>query len=91
MDTDEDDLRDLKIVWDKVSTKNIIPDMGHPRPIDFSHIRTYLTTHLSIVDGYFHCTRYKVSRQYRRHGQIRRLNQTRPKISLSILQQIKTD
>ena len=41
MDTDEDDLRDLKIVWDKVSTKNIIPDMGHGRPIDFSHIRTY--------------------------------------------------
>ena len=75
MDTDEDDLRDLKIVCsilkngttgvlideviynkvlyypdsnsklkvikDKVSTKNIIPDMGHGRPIDFSQIRTY--------------------------------------------------
>ena len=50
-----------------------------------------MTSHLSIVEGYFHCTRYKVSRQYRRHGQIRLLNQTRPKISLGILQQIKTD
>ena len=31
----------LKVVKGKVSTKNIIPDMGHGRPIDFSHIRTY--------------------------------------------------
>ena len=50
-----------------------------------------MTSHLSIVEGYFHCSRYRVSRQYRRHGQIRLLNQTRPKISLGILQQIKTD
>ena len=48
-------------------------------------------THVSIVEGYFHCTRYRVSRQYRKHGQIRLLNQTRHKISLGILQQIKTD
>ena len=32
----------LKVIKGKVSTKNIIPDMGHGRPIDFSHIRTYL-------------------------------------------------
>ena len=31
----------LKVIKGKVSTKNIIPDMGHGRPIDFSHIRTY--------------------------------------------------
>ena len=48
-------------------------------------------THVSIVEGYFHCTCYRDSRQYRRHGQIRLLNQARPKISLGILQQIKTD
>ena len=29
----------LKVIKGKVS--NIIPDMGHGRPIDFSHIRTY--------------------------------------------------
>ena len=28
----------LKVIKGKVSTKNIIPDMGHGRPIDFSHI-----------------------------------------------------
>ena len=77
----------LKVIKGKVSTKNIIPDMGHGMPIDFSHIRTYVSN----VEGYFHCTHYRVSRQYRRHGQIRLLNQTRPKISLGILQQIKTD
>ena len=31
----------LKVIKGKVSTKNIIPDMEHGRPIDFSHIRTY--------------------------------------------------
>ena len=31
----------LKVIKGKVSTKNIIPDMGHGRPIDFSHIRMY--------------------------------------------------
>ena len=31
----------LKVIKGKVSTKNIIPDIGHGRPIDFSHIRTY--------------------------------------------------
>ena len=31
----------LQVIKGKVSTKNIIPDMGHGRPIDFSHIRTY--------------------------------------------------
>ena len=31
----------LKVIKGKVSTKNIIPDMGHGGPIDFSHIRTY--------------------------------------------------
>ena len=69
----------LKVIKGKVSTKNIIPDMGHGRPIDFSHIRTYLCQLLS-------CTRYRVSRQYRRHSQIR------PKISLvncNKLKQIK--
>ena len=78
----------LKVIKGKVSTKNIIPDMGHGRPVDFLISES---THVSIVEGYFHCTPYRVSRQYRRHGQIRLLNQTRPKISLSILQQIKTD
>ena len=84
----------LKVIKGKVSTKNIIPDMGHGRPIDFSYIRRYsilMLSHVSIVEGYFHCTRYRVSRQYSSHGQIRLLNQTRPKISLGILQQIKTD
>ena len=32
----------LKVIKGKISTKNIIPDMGHGRPIDFSPIRTYL-------------------------------------------------
>ena len=73
----------LKVIKGKVSTKNIIPDMGHGRPIDFS---MYLLTYVSNVEGYFHCTRYRVSRQHRRHGQIRLLDQTRPKISLCILQ-----
>ena len=50
-----------------------------------------MTSHMSIIEGYFHCTRYRVSRQYHRHGQIRLLNQTRPKIPLGVLQQIKTD
>ena len=36
-----DSNRKLKVIEGKVSTKNIIPDMGHGRPIDFSHIRTY--------------------------------------------------
>ena len=31
----------LKVSKGKVNTKNIIPDMGHGRPIDFSPIRTY--------------------------------------------------
>ena len=31
----------LKVIKDKVSTKNIIPDMGHGRPIDFSHTKMY--------------------------------------------------
>ena len=54
-------------------------------------ISLYQNVLVSIVEGYFHCTRYRVSRQYRRNGQIRLLNQTGPKISLGILQQIKTD
>ena len=28
----------LKVIKGKVSTKNIIPDMGHGRPVDFSYI-----------------------------------------------------
>ena len=48
-------------------------------------------SHVSIIEGYFHCTHYRVSRQYHRHGQICLLNQTRPKISLGVLQQNKTD
>ena len=42
-------------------------------------------TYVSNVEGYFHCTRYRVSRQYCRHGQICLLNQTRPKLSLCML------
>ena len=46
-------------------------------PIDFSYIKTH---YVSVVEGYFHCTRFGVSRQDCRHGQICLLNQTRPKI-----------
>ena len=31
----------LKVIKGKVSTKTIIPDMGHGRPIDFSHNKMY--------------------------------------------------
>ena len=31
----------LKVIKGKVSTKTIIPDMGHGRPIDFSHTKMY--------------------------------------------------
>ena len=72
----------LKVIKGKVSTKNFIPDMGG---LLISLIPK--CTHLCVnVEGYFHCTRYRVSRQCRRHCQIRLLNQTRPKISLCILQ-----
>ena len=39
----------LKVIKGKVSTKNIIPDMGHGRPIDFSHTKMYLLTYVSNV------------------------------------------
>ena len=42
----------LKIIKGKVSTKNI-PDMGHGRPIDFSHTKMYLLTYVSNVEGLF--------------------------------------
>ena len=64
----------LKVIKGKVSTKKITLSY-----------QTVLTC-VSNVEDYFHCTRYRVSRQYRRHGQIRLLNQTRPKISLCVLQ-----
>ena len=64
----------LKVIKGKVSTKNII--------LSYQNVLTCVSN----VEGYFHCTRYRVSRQYRRHGQIRILNQTRPKISLCVLQ-----
>ena len=31
----------LKVIKGKVSTKTIIPDMGHWMPIDFSHTKMY--------------------------------------------------
>ena len=52
----------LKVIKGKVSTKK--------RPIDFSHTKMYLLTYVSNVEGHFHCTRYRVSRQYRSHGQV---------------------
>ena len=72
----------LKVIKGKVSTKNIIPDMGQHTQV--SIVEGYLA-------GYFHCPHFRVSGQYRKHGQICLLNQTRPKISTGTLQQIKTD
>ena len=63
--------------------------MGHERPIDFSHIRMYMCQLLRAI--FIARVIYRVSRQYCRHSQIRLLNQTGPKISLGIPQQIKTD
>ena len=54
----------LKVIKGKVSTKNII--------LSYQNVFTCVSN----VEGYFDCTPYRVSIQYRRHGQIRLLNQT---------------
>ena len=39
----------LKVIKGKVSTKNIIPDMGHGRPINFSRIRLLRAIFIALV------------------------------------------
>ena len=77
-----------EVIYDKVL---YYPDSNSKLKVIKGKVSTKNIIPDSIVEGYFHCTRHRVSRQYRRHGQIRLLNPTRPKISLGILQQIKTD